>query len=144
MSIQNLDEFARALAIYARSQMSDVDRGALLIRCTSASRTIAAVFGNDNYVGDINVRREVALVRQALRDAQLEELGFGLNPDGRSWTILVRTQSSTYQTEVGRKFQIEMLKVYLDDVVWRSWWDACGIAPDSAERVEPEKCHGAG
>jgi hypothetical protein len=136
-----LNEFAQALAVYARAKMGGIDRGALLIRCSGEAGTIAAIFGNDNYLADEKVRREVTIVRNCLRQAQLQELGFGLSHDGHSWTLLIRTMKSTYQTEVGRQFQIEMLKVFLDDIVWRSWWDACGVAPDSPERLESERYH---
>jgi hypothetical protein len=136
VTIMNLNEFARALAIYARSKMTPVHRGALLIRCTDDDNTVAAVFGNDNYRADYKARCEVAMVRQHLREAKLEELGFGLSQDGHSWTLLVRTDGSQFKTEVGRRFQVELLKVYLDDLVWRSWWTACGVAPDSPERLK--------
>jgi hypothetical protein len=132
MAIANLNEFAHALATYARSRMQPVDRGALLVRCTGNQETLAAVFGNDNYRADFKARREVAMVRQCLREAHLQELGFGLSQDGHSWTLLVRTNGSRYQTDLGKQFEVEMLKVYLDDVVWRSWWTACGVPPDYA------------
>jgi hypothetical protein len=135
----NLNDFARALAIYARGKMSNMHRGALLIRCTADNSTIAAAFGNDDFRCDARVRREVSRVRQALAEAHLEELGFGLSLDGNSWALLVRANSQRYETEVAQRFQIEMLKVFLDDVVWRSWWDVCGVAPDSPERLQPEK-----
>lgn len=139
MAVMNPNDFARALAVYARNKMNPMRRGALLIRCTGNNDTIAAVFGNDNYRADDKVRREVDMVRQHLRAAQLQELGFGLSQDGHSWTLLVRTDSSCCQTEIGKRFQVEMLKVYLDDLVWRAWWTACGVAPDSPERLTPEK-----
>lgn len=141
MATFDLNDFARALAIYARNKMHPITRGALLIRCTADNRTIAAVFGNDNYRIDGKARREVAMVRQHLREADLQELGFGLSQDGHSWTLLVRGKDDAYETEIGQRFQTEMLKVYLDDVVWRSWWTACGVAPDSPERLAPERYH---
>ena len=135
MAIGNLNEFAHALATYARSRMNPVHRGAMLVRCTGNHETLAAVFGNDNYRADLKARHEVAMVREYLLEAQLQELGFGLSQDGHSWTLLVRTNSSRYQTDVGKQFEVEMLKVYLDDVVWRAWWTACGVPPDSPERL---------
>jgi hypothetical protein len=139
MPIFDLNDFARALAVYARSKMAPVHRGALLVRCSDDNHVLAAIFGNDNYCVDEKARREVAIVRKSLHDAHLEELGFGLSHDGHSWTLLVRTDNDGFQTEVGRRFRVEMLKVHLDDIVWRSWWTACGVAPDSPQRLAPER-----
>jgi hypothetical protein len=139
MFFADLSDFARALALYARTKMNSVHRGALLIRCIADDSTIAAVFGNDNYGFDSKARREVAIVRQQLRDAHLEEIAFGLSHDGHTWTLLVRGNGDAFQTEIARRFQLEMLKVFLDDLVWRSWWEVCGVAPDSPERLAPEK-----
>src|SRR5262249_42232252 len=111
-------------------------RGALLIRCIGDGNMIAAVFGNDNYRFDDKVRREVELVRRQLKEADVEELGFGLSPDGHSWTLLVRADSQQYQTERGKAFQVEMLKIMLDDIVWRSWRTVCGIPLDCPELFE--------
>ena len=114
-----------------RAKMNPM-REALLIRCTADNDTLVAVFGNDNYGADDKARREVAMVRQAPR-ANLQELAFRAQP--RHLALLARTDGSCYQTEIARRFQVEMLKVYLDDIVWRAWWTACGVAPDSAERL---------
>src|SRR5438552_2955192 len=127
MALQSLKEFAAALAVYARRKLEDVNRGALLIRCIGDGNMIAAVFGNDNYRNDEKVRQEVSLVRQSLREAGIGELGFGTSHDGYSWTLLVKTDTGNYTTDVGKAFQIEMLKIFLEDVVWRSWRTACGL-----------------
>jgi len=136
MAINSLNEFAVALAVYARKKMDTVNRGALLIRCVGDGNVIAAVFGNDNYRFNDKVRREVELVRKHLKEAAVEELGFGLSPDGHTWTLLVKTDSQHYHTDVGRAFQVEMLKIFLDDVVWRSWRTACGLPSDRPELLE--------
>ena len=135
MALQSLKEFAAALAVYARRKLENVHRGALLIRCIGDGNMIAAVFGNDNYRFDEKVRREVELVRQNLRKAGIEEMGFGLSHDGYSWSVLVKIDIGDYQTVIAKAFQIEMLKIFLEDVVWRSWREACGLPP---ELLEPE------
>jgi hypothetical protein len=135
MAMNRLNEFAVALAVYARKKMDAINRGALLIRCVDDGHMIAAVFGNDNYRYDAKAHQEVALVRKQLREAGVEELGFGLSPDGYTWTLLVKTDHHDYQTEAGRAFQVEMLKVFLDEVVWRSWRKACGVSADQPERI---------
>lgn len=139
MAIHSLNEFAVALAVYARKKMESVNRGALLIRCIGDGNIIAAVFGNDNYRYNDKVRREVELVRKHLKEAAIEELGFGLSPDGYSWTLLVKTDNRNCQTEVGKAFQVEMLKIFLDDIVWRSWRTVCGLPPDRPELLEELK-----
>lgn len=139
MAINSLNEFAVALAVYARKKMDSVNRGALLIRCIGDGNMIAAVFGNDNYRYNEKVRREVELVRKQLKEASVEELGFGLSPDGYSWTLLVRTDTQGCKTELGKAFRIEMLKIFLDEIVWRSWRAACGLPPDRPEILEELK-----
>lgn len=138
MGLQSLKEFAVALAVYARRKLENVNRGALLIRCIGDGNMIAAVFGNDNYRSDEKVRREVDLVRQNLREAGIDEMGFGLSHDGYSWTLLVKTDLGDYQTAVGKAFQVEMLKIFLEDVVWRSWRVACGLPLDLPE-LDPSR-----
>jgi len=141
MPLTNLNEFASALAMYTRKKMDSVNRGALLIRCIGDGSMIAAVFGNDNYRFDDKVRREVELVRRHLQDASIQELGFGLSHDGHSWALLVRSDTQRYHTDLGKAFQVEMLKIFLDDLVWRSWWNACGVPADSPERRLPQDFH---
>ncbi len=133
MALQSLREFAVALAVYSRRKLEHVHRGALLIRCIGDGSMIAAVFGNDNYRCDEKVRREVDLVRQQLRESAIEELGFGVSHDGYSWTLLVKSDTRHYQTAVAKTFQVELLKVFLEDVVWRSWRTACGQSADLPE-----------
>jgi hypothetical protein len=102
-------------------------RAALLEEAPTAGRfleegnVIVGVFGNDNYLADFRVRREVELIRQRLRDAFAEEVGFGLSQDGYSWALLVRVDGGRYQTAVGKAFQKELLRAFLDDAVQNAW-----------------------
>ena len=68
----------------------------------SASRfDTDGVVRNDDYRNDDKVCREVALVRDGLREAGLEEVGFGTSHDGYSWALLVKTDTDSYNTLVG-------------------------------------------
>jgi len=82
---------------------------------------VVGVFGNDNYLADFRVRREVELIRQRLADALAEEVGFGLSQDGYSWALLVRADGGRYQTAIGKSFQKELLRAFLDDAVQNAW-----------------------
>lgn len=113
--------FSRMLALYVRQQMGTTERGAMLIRCTADGSMVAALYGNDGYARDARSRCEVELVRRWLKDAAVEELGFGLSSDGVTWALVLRAEKQTYQTQAGRTFQMEMLKALLDDIVWKAW-----------------------
>jgi hypothetical protein len=133
MALVNLNTFAGILATYARSKLSEVHRAALLVRCTQDGSVLAAVFGNDNYIGSNQTRREVELVRRQLKDTAMEELAFGLSHDGHSWALLVKADTRGVQTDLGKAFRTEMLRVYLDDLVWAAWRTVSG-APASETR----------
>jgi len=118
-----------------RKQWLSVQRGVVPVRVVDETRiparradedpAIVGVFGNDNYLCDERARREVEFVRQHLREAEAHELGFGVSQDGYTWAILVQANSREYQTEVGKKFQREMLRAMLDDIVAQAWRAAC-------------------
>jgi hypothetical protein len=130
MALTNLKVFASMLATYVKKTMEATARGAMLIRCVNDGVMVAAIFGNDNFIGNVKTRREVELVRQQLTQGSVEELGFGLSPDGSSWTILVRTDNDRYQTLAGRAFHMEMFRIFLEDVVQGAWSRAYGIPLD--------------
>jgi len=138
MSIQNWNEFATVLAMYARKNLSSVHRAAMMIPLTINNLTVAVVFGNDNYGADGRARWEVDLVRHWLKNTGIEELGFGLSADAQSWALLVRADSRQYQTDIGRAFQMEMLKASLDDALRGAWRTACDLAGNQAEQLVKE------
>ncbi len=135
MAIPNLKTFATMLARYVKKNMAATRRGAMLIRCINDGAMVAAVYGNDNYIGDANTRREVELVRQQLTLGAVEELGFGLTPDGSSWTLLVRADSNRYQTKAGKSFHLEMFRSCLEDMVEGAWSSATGNSLDRLGRL---------
>src|SRR5262249_7282314 len=124
MPLANLHKFATMLAMYVKKNMSSTVRGAMLIRCVNDGSMVAAVFGNDNYAAEPSAQREVQFVRQELAGHGVEELGFGLTPDGVTWTLLVRADNSRYQTAAGKAFHMEMFRVFLEDVVQGAWCSA--------------------
>jgi hypothetical protein len=122
---------ASDLAMHARKHFSCLPRGAVPVRLMEEEPSagmlledgtvVVGVFGNDNYLADFRVRREVELIRQRLRDAFAEEVGFGLSQDGYSWALLVRVDGGRYHTAVGKAFQKELLRAFLDDAVQNAW-----------------------
>lgn len=136
MSILNLNGFASMMATYVRQKLAGVHRAAILVRCTTDGSVLAAVFGNDNFIGDARTRREVDLVRRQLKESAIQELAFGLSRDGHSWALLVRTDTHDCTTDLGRAFRTEMLRASLDEAVWAAWQSVSGEMPP-ADRATP-------
>jgi hypothetical protein len=128
----NLNDFATILALYARKNLAAAPRGTLLIRSTRDGSMAVGVFGNDNYILDGKSRREAELVRRQLKEAAIEELGFGLSYDGYTWALLARPDDQRYQTVVGKMLQAELLKVRIEEMVEKAWEAAGGVAADGA------------
>src|SRR5262249_45491616 len=137
MAVQDLKTFASLLALYVRQNLDSVHRGALLIRCVADGSVVAAVFGNDGYMEHEQTRREVALVRQQLRDSLIEELGFGLTPRVDSWAVRGRTDCARFRPAAGQAFHVEMFKAYLEDTVQAAWQIACGGEPGDTRSLFP-------
>jgi hypothetical protein len=123
---------ANILARFARENLFGIQRAAFRIRYNDEETVAVAVFGNDNYSADEGVRHEVEAIRQRLRDASIEELGFGLSPDGVTWALVLKVDNGRYHTAIGRAFQVEMVKAFLDDIITGAWRAAGAISPDSA------------
>jgi hypothetical protein len=138
MALMNLRNFATMLAMYVQKNMGTMNRGAMLIRCVNDGSMVAAVFGNDNFAGDTNTRHEVELVRRELVGKAIEELGFGLTPDGNTWTLLVRADNARYHTSAGKAFHMEMFRIFLEDTVQGAWSSAAGITFDDRMRLSVE------
>jgi hypothetical protein len=128
MALYNGKVSATLLAIYARYKLASIPYGTLLIRSVGDGNLIAAVFGNESYLFNDQVKRQVELIRHWLRDAGTQELGFGVSPDGHSWSMLVHVDHHQYQTPAGKAFHAEMFQSSLDDVVRKAWLDAGGLA----------------
>jgi hypothetical protein len=123
----NFTSIAAFLAVTARMNTSIPQRGALIIEDQDEEPVAAAIFGKDDYESDGRTRLEVDYLRQQLRDRGVEELAFGLSPDGFAWVLLVRSHECRYRTLVGKAFQMEMFKYFLDDLVQLAWSNACAV-----------------
>ncbi len=131
MTRNDWNETAQGLARHVRERFSFVPRGAVPLRFIDDSAgpahflddgpLVVGIFGNDNYLADLKARRVVTLVRQRLREAAVEELGFGLSHDGAAWALLAGADSRRYHTAAGKTFQRELLKIFLEDLVWKAW-----------------------
>jgi hypothetical protein len=134
-----MQTFASMLAAYVKKNLEVMPRGAMLVRCINDNSTVAAVFGNDNYMASLHTQREVELVRRQLGQARVEELGFGLSPDGSSWALLVKPDPSRYQTAAGQAFHMEMFRILLEDTVNGAWSHVSGPSPDNGGRRGTEQ-----
>jgi hypothetical protein len=75
------------------------------------------IFGNDGFLTDARSLREVALVREGLRERGIEEIGFATDCNGYTWAMLVLGDWDI-QEELG-------------ELVWDAWSVACGLEPTS-------------
>jgi hypothetical protein len=117
---------ASQVATYVRQKLSDRERGAVVFEDTPGGGLVLAVFGNDCYLADKRVSREVALVRGWLKSMGAREQDFGVSPDGHSWAMLVGVDDPGYRTLVGRAFYAEMVRAEVEEEVGRAWLAACG------------------
>jgi hypothetical protein len=132
---KNLQAVATDLATHVRQNWCFLPRGAVPVRLIEETNgrihfvedgsAVVGVFGNDNYLADAKARREVELMREQLRESDAEEVGFGLSRDGFSWALLVRVNDTHYTTAAGKTLQKELLKIFLEDAVYRAWRHAC-------------------
>lgn len=127
MLLDSWAPLATGLARYMRKFLPDLRRGALPIRLPGGNGQIAGVFGNDGYTVDERVKQEVAALRQRLREAALEELGFGLSEDGHAWALLVLPTATPRQSSGDDGDVAQALIAFLDEAVWEAWRRACGV-----------------
>jgi hypothetical protein len=113
-------------------KLGSTERSALLVRSTGDGTVVAAIYANDNYLGDPLARKEIELVRNHLRSAGIRESAFGVSFDGKSWALLVQTENQQLKTRLGRAFRTEMLRAFLEDTVWAAWRTANGTSSDEA------------
>jgi hypothetical protein len=128
---RTLNDIACGLATHARRNLAAVDRGAVPVRLVDdtasgppqflTDNSVLGIFGNDNYIAETRVRREVELVRRELRTLGVQEVGFGLSQDGYSWALLVHCDDRTFRTSAGKALHRELLKITLEELVGRAW-----------------------
>ena len=130
MLVQNWNEFAAVLAMFARRNLSSVARGALMIPFPAENRMFVVVFGRGDFQNDADTRGRVGAVRQNLKQIPYEELGFGFSEDGTTWALLGEAAQRPLQTGAGQEFQREMLRAFLEEAVWGT---AGEVGPDHSE-----------
>jgi hypothetical protein len=134
MLLDNWAPLATGLARYVREFLPGSRRGALPIRLPGGNRQVVGVFGNDGYRTDARVKQEVAALRQRLREAALEELGFGFSEDGHAWALLVLPAAMPSKPPGEDNAAVRALTTFLDGAVWAAWRLACGLPPaDSSD-----------
>jgi len=128
MTRQEWDQTAAEFARHVKRFRHIAERGAVLLRFMDSrmklvndAPLVIGLFGNDDYFKDHRAKYEVDQIRERLRLAHVEEVGFGLCEDGSTWALLVRSDLPRYETAAGREFAQEVIKACLDDMVWESW-----------------------
>jgi len=126
MTAIDWNETARGIAGFMQQFRLLLERGAVSLQYDSEwapgdedRPVVVGVFGNDNDLGNTG-QREVEFVRKRVDDADLEELGYGESADQATWALLIGSQNHC-RTASGKIFQEQMMKLFLDDLVWRAW-----------------------
>ena len=148
MTRYDWNETARCLARQVGSGQFVSGWGVVRLRLVDDSTTpprflddgplVVAVFGNDSYYADAKARDIVERVRHRLGDTGAEEMGFAVNEEGSSWVLLAGTDSSRYQTKMGKSLQKLLLEAFLDDVVWAAWREVYGTSAPAVEQLLQE------
>jgi len=112
------DQFAAGMAAIARSRWSRAACGTVLLEIENADCPVAAIFGNEDYGADDRVQERVDGLREELESASLEEIGFGVSPNGEGWAILARP-GDHYETRAGKAFQEDLLAIRLEETFCR-------------------------
>lgn len=121
MPQKDWNDFARELVTHVREHWGTLHRGAVLIPSLEESVTFALVFANNDLAVPEAVHQEVELIRQHLREEEMDDLGFSLSEDGRTWTLILRIHGQIQETEAGKTLQREFLKIRIEEAVQRGW-----------------------
>lgn len=127
MAAYKWNEIAKGFADYVQQFRLILERGAVSIQLyydeqppQEESLLVVGLFGNDNSLSDL-AGQEVDLIRKVLHDTNLFELGFSTSSDSSTWAMLIGEKKPDLRTVVGKNFRKEMLKIFLEDLVWSSW-----------------------
>jgi hypothetical protein len=76
---------------------------------------VFGIFGKDDE--DREYDEAEAVRNHLLEEPALQELGYGVSPDGTTWAMLIAAEKEHCETAAGRALQQELLKIHLDDVI---------------------------
>lgn len=126
--------FARQMARYRLM----LDRGAVCLSffdettgkdvVPETGPVVIGVFENDNIMAG-RTDLEIELLRHRLDHLGATELGFGVSEDGTTWALLIAAaDQNNYQTEIGKRLQLELITSSLDEMIWDSWQQSHALA----------------
>ena len=142
MTQHNWNATAKGLAEYVQQFRLFIQRGAVPVHIDyeqpafgeDDSPLVVGVFGNDQALGAL-ANDEVEIIRQGLTELtseeSLQELGFAVSEEGSTWAMLVGERMHLL-TNAGKTFRMELLKSFLEDLVWNAWQQV-------TERLTPEQ-----
>ena len=109
-------------------------QGVILVHHADQDHLIVWLYDTDAAGPAEHVHCELGLLRPRLKQAGVEELGFGQSPDGRAWTLVGRADQQSLQTRAGKTFFREMLAENLSAALREAWVTTYLIsAPDLEE-----------
>jgi hypothetical protein len=138
MVMRTWDEFAADLTAYVRKHWPTMHRGAVLMPFVNDTNLFALLFGNNLLPVWEKANAEAEAIRQHIRRHQIEDLGFGLSPDGLTWVLVVRVEKTLCETTLGQAFQREMVKFTLEEAVREAWWTVYGGDRQAAAVLQDE------
>jgi len=121
MRLSDWSVLAAKVADQARHNRRHIQRGAFTVRVPGSGSEVVAAFGNDNCENEGQARLALVLLRHALDEAGLGELGFGLSADESCWALLVRP---------GGPGGVGLLARFLEEAA-REAWRIAGLATSS-------------
>jgi hypothetical protein len=138
------DSAAADVASNVRENRYPFERGLICIPCPTEGMVVAWLLGNDGFLLRREIKRELELIREGLKEAELEELGFGWSVDGHAWALALKADSQRYRTAAGKALHLELLRIHLHDAILRAARQAAlELGPNPADRLM-ENCEQVG
>jgi hypothetical protein len=116
ISQRTWDQYAAHVIEYLRILYPNVHRACAIV--SDDEGLFAIIFGNEDPAGDhIRLGEEVSAIRDSLQGMAVHDLGFGQSRDGNSWALISRSEQGVCKTEVGKRFQTELLRAQAEEAV---------------------------
>jgi hypothetical protein len=97
MSESDWNAEAEAMALHVAENLSPVPRGVL----SGRQSRVSVVFGNDRELDPLAAQQEVSRIRDALEQAGIRVLGFGVVPDDDlTWAMIVESEDVALLNEL--------------------------------------------